>query len=207
LKKPDINRYIESLLLSLKLDEFFNPRKQHNELQYEQEHFTNVFIMLASGLSLSLREVEQLLSSINIAIRTANELEYIFPALLVFLIVSKHYKADAYQRYISEDGDESELIDYLHQIVPEKNRDENFPCALVEGFLISAKNHKTESSILLRHKDMINDEELNYEKRQYSETVVNVVNRPAGIGVRVNLSKLSSRIEWLSRFEFLDVEG
>jgi hypothetical protein len=206
LKRPDIDRFIESLLLSLKLDEYFNPRKQHSDFQYEQEHLKNTFIMIAIGLSLSLREVEQLLSSINIAIRTAKENEYIFPSLLVFLIVSKHYKADAYQRYISEDGDESELIDYLYQIVPEKNRDENFVCALVEGLLISAKNSKADSSILQRHRDRINEETLSYEKKQYSETVVEIVNRPARFGVRVNLSKLSSRIEWLSRFEFLDVQ-
>lgn len=210
LKKPDISNYIKSLLFSLQLEKFFDPRKKYEELQYDQEHLKNVFIMLASGLRLSLREVEQFLATINIAIRTAKENEYIFPALLVFLIISKHFKPDAYQRYISDDGDESELIDYLYQIVPEKNRNESFECALVEGFLIAAKNdrfRKTESTILLRHKDTTQDEELDYKGKQYSETVVNVVNRPAGMGHGVNLKLLTDRIEWLSRFEFLDVEG
>lgn len=207
LKKPNIGNYIESLLMALKLDEFFAPRKQYQELRYDQEHLKNVFVMLASGLRLSLREVEQFLASINIAIRTAKENEYLFPALLVFLMLSKHFKPSEYQRYISEDGNESELVAYLHEIVPEKNRSENFECALVEGFLIAAKKDRfrnSESEILLMHKGVVEDEELDYKEKQYSETVVNVVNRPAGIGHGVNLKLLAERIEWISRFEFLD---
>jgi len=210
LKKPDISNYIESVFLSLELDEFFNPRKQYVELQYDQEHLKNVFIMLALGLKLSLREIEQFLASINIAIRTAKHNEYIFPAMLVFLMISKHFKPDTYQRYVSGDGDVSELIDYLYQIVPEKNRSDSFECALVEGFLIAAKNdlfRKEESTILQRHKDILQDEKLDYKEKQYSETVVNVVNRPTGAGHGVNLNTIRDRIEWLSRFEFLDVEG
>lgn len=210
LKKPDASKYIESLLKSLQLEEFFNPRNQYRELKYDQEHLKNVFTMLALGLELSLREIEQFLASINIAIRTAKENEYLFPALLVFLIISKHFKPSSYQRYISDAGDESELIDYLYQIVPERKRDESFECALVEGLLIAAKSdwfRKEESTILQKHKHTLQDEGLNYKDKQYSETVVNVVNRPAGSGQGVNLNLLKDRIEWLSRFEFLDVDG
>lgn len=210
LKKPDTSSYIESLLLSFQLDSFFSPRKQYSELQYDLEHLKNVFSMLASGLKLTLREIEQFLAAINIAARTAKEREYLFPALLVFLVISKHFKPDAYQRYVSDGGDESELIEYLYQIVPEKNRKDSFECALVEGFLIAAKNdrlRKDDSPIFLKHKNTLQDEELEYEDRQYSETVVNVVNRPAGMGRGINLKLIKDRIEWLSRFEFSDVDG
>jgi len=210
LKKPDIKNYIDSLFLALQLEEFFAPRKQYRELQYDQEHLKNVFYMLASGLGLSLREIEQLLANINIAIRTAKENEYIYPALLVFLIVSKNFQANAYKRYISEEGGEEELIKYLHSIVPEKKRGDSFECALVEGSLIAAKsNHfrKSESAIFSRHKEIVQDEDLDYKEKQYSEFVVNVVTKPAGFGHHVNLKALSERIDWLSRFEFLDGKG
>ncbi|MCP8686620.1 KAP family P-loop NTPase fold protein [Marinobacterium sedimentorum] len=209
LKKPDISNYIESLISSLDLEEFFNPRVKYRELQCDQEYLKKVFIMLALGLQLSLREIEQFLASINIAIRTAKENEYIFPALLVFLIISKHFKPDAYQRYISDDGDEKELIDYLYKIVPEKNRNDSFECALVEGFLIAAKKSrfsKGESAIFLRHREILQDAELDNKGKQYSDTVINIVNRPAGTGHGVNLKQLKDRIEWLSRFDFLDIQ-
>jgi hypothetical protein len=210
LKRPDISNYIDSVFLSLELDVFFNPRQKYQELQYDQEHLKNVVAMLALGLQLSLREIEQFLSSINIAIRTAKENEYIFPAVLVFLMISKHFKPDAYRRYISGTGDESELIDYLYQIVPEKNRNDSFECALVEGLLIAAKNdrfRKEESKVLQRHKDILQNDKLDHKEKHYSEIVENVVNRPAGMGASVNLNVLKDRIEWLSRFEFLDIEG
>lgn len=210
LKKPNIGNYIESLILSLQLDEFFTRRKKYQELRYDQEHLKNVFAMLASGLQLSLREVEQFLASINIAIRTAKENEYLFPALLIFLMLSKHFKPEAYDRYISDNGDESELIDYLYQIVPEKNRNENFECALVEGFLLAAKKDRfrnNESTIFLKHKDVIQNKELDYKEKQYSNYVVDIVNQPTGMGHGINLKLLSNRIEWVSRFEFLDAAG
>lgn len=210
LKEPDKASYIDSLFSALQLDKFFQPRKQYGELRYDEDHLKNVFTMLATNLRLSLREIEQLLASINIAIRTAKENEYIFPALLVFLLISKHFKSDAYQRYVSGDGTESELIDYLHEIVPERNRDESFECALVEGYLIAAKSgrfQKAESPILLRHEEILQSEELNYKEKQYSEVVVNVVNRPAGLGHGVNLNRIKDRIDWLGRFEFSDSEG
>lgn len=202
LKKPNISNYIESVLLSLELDEFFNPRKEIPQLQYEQEHLKKVFIMLASGLQLSLREIEQFLASINIAIRTAKENDYIFPALLVFLIISKHFKPDLYQRYISEDGDESELINYLYQIVPDKNRNENYECALVEGLLIVAKKDRPPSDILLKHQRNMRETFVINKEKQYSEEVVHIVERR-----RLNLKLLNERIEWLSSFDFLNIEG
>jgi hypothetical protein len=210
LKEPDKTSYIDSLFSALQLDKFFQPRKKYEELQHDEDHLKNVFSMLATNLRLSLREIEQFLASINIAIRTAKENDYIFPALLVFLLISKHFRSDAYQRYVSGKGDESELINYLYEIVPEKNRNENFGCALVEGFLIVAKNdrfQKVESPIILRHKEILQNDELDYKEKQYSKMVVNIVNRQLGGGGDVNLNRLKDRIDWLSRFEFSDVEG
>lgn len=210
LKEPDKTGYIDSLFSSLQLDKFFQPRKRYGELRYDEDYLKNVFIMLATNLRLSLREIEQFLASINIAIRSAKENEYIFPALLVFLLMSKHFRLDAYKRYVSGGGDESELIDYLYEIVPEKDRGESFECALVEGFLIAAKNDrfpKTESPILLRHKGILQSDGLGYKEKKYSETVMNIVNRPAGLAHGVSLNRIKDRIEWLGRFEFLDPES
>jgi len=210
LKEPDKAAYIDSLFSALQIDKFFEKRQRHGEIRHDEEHLKNVFVMLATNLRLSLREVEQLLASINVAIRTAKENEYLFPALLVFLLISKNFKSDAYQRYVSGDGDEAELIDYLHEIVPKKVSDESFECALVEGYLIAAKKNRfqgAESPILLKHKEIMLSYELDYRERRYSEIVVNVVNRPTGMGHGVNLNQLKDRIDWLSRFEFSDIEG
>mgnify|MGYP003645330650 CR=1 FL=1 len=209
LKRPEIKNYIDSLISALLLSDFFALRKKYEALQHDGEYLSNVFHMLASGLQLSLREIEQLLASINLAIRTAKENEYIHPALMAFLVVSKNKNKNAYQRYISESGTETELIEYLYQIVPENNRQENFECALVEGFLIAAKGDRfrnLESEHLSEHKKIVEDDKIDCSGKRYSQNVIHVVNRPVGIGQAVNLKTLAERIDLISRLKFNDDE-
>jgi hypothetical protein len=205
LKKPDISSFVDVAFSSIKIDEFFAPRMQHRELRYEQEHLVNVFKMLANGLNMSLREIEQFIASINIAIRTAASNEYIFPALLVFLIVARSNKPETYNRYVSKGGNEDELIEYLYEINPLNKRNESFECALVEGFLIAAKHSRSSSSSsgrLQKYKSMLGDEHFSIVERQYSETVINVVNRPSGSIGGISLNSVKDRVEWLSQFKF-----
>lgn len=207
LKRPEIKNYIASLVSAL-LSDFFDRSEKYNEAKYDKSYLTNVFHMLAIGLNLSLREIEQILSSINLAVRTAKENQYIYPALMVFLVICKSKNKEAYQRYVSESGTETELIEYLYKIVPENSRKENFECALVEGFLIAAKrNHfkSSESEHLSKHKKIAEDNEVEYPEKSYSETVVNVVKRPTGgVGQGVNLKALAERIDLISRLKIND---
>lgn len=207
LKHPEIKGYINSLFTALSLDKFFAPREKYKELKYDRQHLENVFLMLAEANKFSLREIEQLLASINLALRTAKENEYIYPALLAFLVVTKNFQPDLYQQYILEHSTESEMIEYLYEIIPETTRQDSFECALVEGFLIAAKKDKSreiESESLNRHKMIVEDEELTHQEMKYSEIVVDVVKRPAGIGHDVNLKTLVERIDLLSQFDFPD---
>lgn len=209
LKTPEIKEYIDSLFTGLSLNEFFEPRTKNPELQNDLQHLTNVFLMLAECHKLSLREIEQLLASINLALRSAKENEYVHPALLAFLVVIKNTHPELYHRYISESESEIEMIEYLYRIVPEKKRIESYECALVEGFLIAAKNDRFRqggSEPFVRHKEVLSDEDVSYEVKHYSEIVVNVVNHLVGMGNSVNLKNLVERIELLSQFKFHKTE-
>jgi hypothetical protein len=207
LKCPERKNYINSLFSALSLNEYFEVRKKYQELQYDRGYLENVFIMLAECQNLSLREIEQLLASINLALRTAKENEYIHPALLVFLVVTKNTHPEQYQNFVSESGSEKETIEYLYRIVPRKKRlgDFEFECALVEGFLIAAKysRHQQEvSDDLERHKAIIASEESSREEKSYSEIVINVATRPVGMGRGVALNTLVERIDLISQFKF-----
>jgi len=210
LKRPEIKDYIDSLISALLLDEFFARREKCNELKYDKGHLVNVFHMLANGLQLSLREIEQLLASINLALRTAKETEFIHPALLTFLVVAKNMKQELYKRFIADSGTESEMIEYLYSIVPESNRQDGIECALVEGFLIASKRDRfqsVKSEHLSRHKEIIENQDIEYSEKEYSQKVVDIANNPVGIGNAVDLKTLAERIDLLSRFEFSDDES
>ncbi len=204
LKLPEKKDYINSLFAALSLDEYFNLRKKYPELQSDRVYLFDVFLLLAEHNKLSLREIEQLLASINLALRTAKENEYIHPALLAFLVVTKNVNPDQYQQYISESNSEKMMIDYLYSIIPEKKRLENHECAVLEGFLIAAKKgyHQGNLESLDRHKTTLAMENISYEIKGYSETVVNAATRPVAMGHGVDLKTLVERIEMLSQFKF-----
>lgn len=214
LKWPENKSYIDFLFSSLSLNDFFDQRKKYRSFQYDQEHLANVFLLLAECHKLSLREIEQLLASINISLRTAKENEFVYPALLSFLVVTKNVHPDKYYRYISDSGEDSEIIEYLYSIVPEKKRLESFACALIEGFIISAKHskyHQFEPESLTRHTSVLDSklDSKNFSSNviQYSEWVVNVATNSQKSGNSVNLKTLVDKIELLSRFTFSTAEG
>jgi len=205
LRTPEVSQYIESLFKALSLDEYFEKRKKYPELQYDGEHLKKVFIMLAECHELSLREIEQLLAATNLALRTARENEYVFPALLAFLVVTKNRYPDLYQRYVSNSNSETEMIEHLYEIVPEKGRNENFSCALIEGLLIAAKSdrfQRVESTALTKHKEILNSGNATNDSAHYSENVIHITERPNGSRSNVDLEILISRIEMLRQFKF-----
>ena len=220
LNAPELKTYTNSLFRKLKLSEFLGSREKNRGWKNEETFFKAAFGLLASSRQpqLTLREVEQFLQSINIIVRTAEDNKPLHPALLVFLVLCKFFKPDAYGRYISEGGDESELIDYLHEIVPEKirngNNQDSLDCAMVEGSLIAAKRdgysingNADDSASLHKRRSQINNSNLEQGVRQYLQKVIHYADNsnPSCPGTTVsfiNLAQLSHRIEWVGRFQF-----
>ncbi len=211
LKKPEIKGYVKALVTALELDKFLEPRKKYNQLRYDLEHLEKVFLMLAERLNLPLREIEQLLASINLALRTAKENEFVYPALLVFLIITKSKRIEVYRHYVSPLENETKIIDYFYELMPEPLRYKSFECALIEGFLVAAKidryerNDKSETHAT--HQRNLADETLTPEAREYSGKVVSIANDPNSRGFGLDLKDLVERIEMISRFQFEQADG
>lgn len=203
LKLPELNKYISSLFAALELDQLLEPRLKYSELQYDRQRLEKTFTLLATTYKLTLREIEQLLASINLAVRTAKENDFIHPVFLAFLVVMKNIEPDIYNRFILESNSESELIKFLNKTMPSSSREDSYECAIIEAHLITAKTNaygNTISETYIKHEEIINDELLSEEDKQYSEKVINA----AGYLTRheVNLNILVQRIEMLQHFQF-----
>ncbi|MBM9614758.1 hypothetical protein JWJ90_10730 [Desulfobulbus rhabdoformis] len=207
IKQPDKETYIRSLFSSLSMDDYFKKREKYRDLVNDKGHLLKAFSLLCECHQFSLREIEQMLASINLALRSAAENEYIHPALLAFLVVTKNVDPEEYQRYISNSEKETETINYLYSIIPEKRRLEDFECARIEGFLIAAKYGRYSEGAnesLVRHKEITENEELSRKMREYSRRVLLVASDPVGMGRTIDLECLVARIEMLSQFKFSD---
>ena len=162
--------------------------------------------MLVSALKLSLREVEQIFAKMNLVLHSTKENIYLYPSLLVFLLVVKEHNRRLYREYILEDSSPEDMIAFLHKLVPNHIQNESFECALVEGYLIAAKNERYNSNLgnsLQRHKDFLADENSDDLQKKYSEHILHIVNRPADVGQSVSLKSLVNRIEMAEQFEFI----
>jgi len=207
LASPSYKDFTLAMIAAFSLDELLEPRGNYRELQYDASHLRDTFVMLAKHLSLSLREIQQFLGRINLALRTAKYNEFIHPDLLVFLVIVRAKKQDIYRRFVSSDCDATEMIEYLREIVPSSDEDALFPKAMIEGFLIAAKAGRFSSSYEREHNRIVGDQELEPSVRKYSETVLEVVQKfTRGISRGVDLNTLINRIELTQRFLF-DSEG
>jgi hypothetical protein len=205
LPEKELSTFIDQLYKTFDFDNFFQARKKCSGFQYEVEHLRNVFKLLASSKNLSLREVEQLFSKINLVIHSTKENTHLYPALLAFLIIVKEFHTELYLEYIREGTTADNLIEYLYGLVPESDRYESFECALIEGFLIAAKRGMGTS--LEKHKENLTNKECEESKRSYSEQVIRITQSPTGLRGGVALDSLVSRIEMSENFIFGETEA
>jgi len=204
LKKPEMGKYISCLYETLGIKSFFEARSKYNIFQYDWKHLSGVFELLAQAYNFSLRDAEQLLARINLALCATQEKQYIHPALLVFLVVIRDKNCDLYKDYISENGNASSAIKYLHSLIPYGERIESLECALIEGFLIAGKKTSgtSELSELSKYKEVTESENSSQEEKDYAVRVINIVRQSLKTSREIHLEDLSKRVDMLGHFQF-----
>jgi len=205
LPNSELDAFIDKLYQTFAFDHFFEKRKKYRAFQYDYDRLKNVFKLIAKAKRYSLREIEQLIARINLVIHSTNEKTYIYPALLTFLITAKDSSPELYRDFINPSATPEKAIDYLYTIVPEQERLESFECALIEGFLLAAKNDHYKANLgacLDRHKRNLENEECESKLRNYSDWVICIAEKPVEIGHSVALDSLVSRIELSDKFRF-----
>ncbi|MBT6230397.1 MAG: NTPase [Candidatus Scalindua sp.] len=203
LKTPDIKSYIDFLFNTLGFESFFEERKVYREFQYERRNLLDTFNLLVNAYKLTLREVEHLLSRVNMVIKATEIDLYIYPNLLAFLIITREKNRAKYERYLNDLNEPKEMIAHFYSLFNKKQRILSHECALIEGFLINAKSGRYESNIgdaLKIHEEIMKSDATDDEKK-YSEKVIHVATSSLD-GWGINLESLVDRIEMLEQFNF-----
>lgn len=206
LRNPALEPYIDSLFSALEMDKFFRRREKYSEFRYDRDELKNTFIFLAKCHTLSLREVEQLLSRINLIFCATKENQYLFPTLVAFLVITKERFHTIYAGFTDESGSEDEIINHLYGLCSGMDMSENHECALIESYLIASKRSRRdqERSSVLRHKQRLEDEDTPVEQRQYSQRVLEIAEHLIRGGRGVTLSYVTEKIELLGQFQFTE---
>jgi len=207
LPECDLGEFIDQLYQVFGFEEFFNKREKYSALKYEKEYLKKVFkMLLTSSLKLSLREVEQIFAKMNLVLHSTIENVFLYPSLLVYLLVIKESNNKLYLDYISEESTPEKAIEFLYELIPPQTRNESYECPLVEGFLIAAKNKGNKNKLglsLEKHKKNLADTKCDGNQRIYSDRVLQIVKNPMeSFRSSVSLSSLVNRIEMLDNFIF-----
>jgi hypothetical protein len=164
-----------------------------------------IMVLIVNAKKLSLREVEQLFSKINLIILSTPTNIYLYPPLLVFLLIAKEYHCENYNKYMCKGNTPEELIQVLYSMAPEAVRVDKPECGLIEGYLIGAKSDgyiNAVGSSLKFHKDTIEDDEVSAGLKRYSTRVLNISNNFDAYSNSFDLNSLKQRIELMENFNF-----
>jgi hypothetical protein len=99
LPKPSAEAFTESLLKQLEFDSAL-AKRIHPELQSDAQNIRVTFNALADLFDLSLRTREQCFTQLRVVLMLTRDDEYLFPDLLVTLIVLRAVAHDIYERFV-----------------------------------------------------------------------------------------------------------
>lgn len=207
LSNTSLDNFIDRLYANFGFEEFFDKRKKYSELRYDDDHLKESLKLFSKAKRYSLRTIEQLMARVNLVIHSTDANVYLYPELLVFLLVVRGSNKDLYNDYIVQNSTSERIIDHLYSIFPEDERlgERGFVCAMLEGYLIAAKhrdNEETVGNALERYQAIINDKSLSKRQHQYSSGVIEVFRESIGLRRSINLKSLVSRIELSEKFKF-----
>lgn len=97
LPEPNKKKFIEFLIKRHNLEsEFFVLRKKYSDFQYDKDTIIKVFTGLFNLFSLSLRQIEQIMSQLVIVFMVTKENQFLHPGLLCLLLTLRKVRPKLY---------------------------------------------------------------------------------------------------------------
>lgn len=139
---PSNGKYFDYLYNYFEYDQFFkaNKRLEHYELKYDKESFISTCKMLF--VNCNLRQLEKIMSTTRLILRTINENQHLIPTLFVFLIYIKFMNSEYYEKIIQKKYSIKNLqADYYKTIKPFLSEDNEKYFIEIEGSLLIFYNN------------------------------------------------------------------
>ena len=111
LPRPSGDDFCKSLYQRFRFKAFFESRK--GEHQHDAPHFMEHFSKLAGVFGLSLRTQEQMFSQLSVVLRTVKPNYFIYPPLLVTLLVLKASAPDLYRKFVEKHADAQNVLEFI----------------------------------------------------------------------------------------------
>lgn len=145
--EPKNGEFLKYLYEYFDFDSFFNSneRMRHSELKYDRDSFVSTSTLLLERCN--LRQVEKILSTTRIALRTLNHNNFLMPVFFTFLIYIKFMHSIFYKELISKQLNLNDAHDKFFEIIKSfLNTENEWHFIQIEGlFLMFYQNYIVES--------------------------------------------------------------
>ena len=207
LKEPQIDKYIKFVQQKLSIDTFISEHPNMlSGFEDELDSMQYAFILLSHAYSLTIREIEQIYSKINLAIRATKSYECINSVLLTVLQVLKEKDVEIYNNYINPLNNESEVIKQLQNKLDLKQKGNFF--AQIAAFLIVAKlsprHDLSKSESINKYTEMKADKFISEDDRDFADSVICNSRALIHNWKKINIKSIINRIELASKITLMD---
>jgi hypothetical protein len=175
LPPPKKGTFVKALFRKFGLREYFESRT-NTDARYEYGHLQETFEGLFEVLNLSLREQEQCLTQLAVAVRTTPPNYKIFPILLGTLITLKIKMPSLYKEFIIGNVTAIAVLDEIRKHSGGvKFLDESNYGALLEGYLFACRSgRRNESELALFYQAIIDNPKSSEKEKERASHILKV---------------------------------
>ncbi|GAB7563761.1 P-loop NTPase fold protein [Methylobacillus methanolivorans] len=113
---PDGKTIANNLINRFGYNQFFSSRKKYQELQYEESGLIKTLTYLTVAFNISIRSQEQYFTIFTIVIKSTPVDSYLYPEVVVLLVILKFEAASIYRNIIYFGAPVSSVISYLSSL-------------------------------------------------------------------------------------------
>lgn len=211
---PQKDKYIDFMYNQLRFVEQLEPRAAYRSFIYDEETIKKTLKIIVAVKAYAIRDIQQLMARVKLALMVTPANQYLHPALLIFLISTKDTHPAIYENFIDDKSEPDEIIEHFHSLMQANFRFENHKCALIEGSLIAAKINplnERKPSQYMKYKTLLTSNEsdrcdkestprLESEQIRYIEAVIGISDRPTDNYGGLNLKNVLEAIEMTKQF-------
>lgn len=195
LPKPDAEKFTDNLFERFEFGEFFSKRT-HRDLVYDEKNLRETFNQLFNIFDLSLRAREQCFTRLRVLMSVTDETQYIYPELLVMLIVLKEVNPDLYEEYAFKGSSAMVILNFLNKTIPGANFLTTDEGILLETMLITAECYPNfDSAAIAGYKGTAEDPSANEVDKKRAQRIMEYIRWMVNMRASPSLNHILQKIE------------
>tara|TARA_R110002072_G_scaffold303107_2_gene493829 strand:- start:109682 stop:111106 length:1425 start_codon:yes stop_codon:yes gene_type:complete len=210
LPTPSPDDYIRKLTTSFGLVEYFAWAGRDYDPAEALDELRGTFALLSRSYNLSLRQIEQLLSRVSLAVLATPDRQFHCSGLIVLLIILREVEPELYSALRNNGARLLEAIELVENLSSDvKDEKLSWYKGLIEGYLRSCYSSKESINNELEkyERALQYDRTLSDQQREYIGIVYKVIDFHSHSSKRISLERLIRQVDLTQQFTFTQSSG